>query len=237
MGKTAVVTGAGSGVGRAAAITLAKQGWNVAIIGRRADALQGTIDEAGDALKDQFLACPCDVGNREDIAKMGETVRAKWSDIEAIVISAGTNTPKRALSVLSDEDYEMIVSVNLNGAYYTVQEFLPIMRARGKGTVVNIVSEAGVLANPKAGTAYIVSKFGQNGLTQAINTEERVNGIRACSIFPGDINTPLLDRRPTPPPMELRGKMLQPQDLADCVSLVVNLPPNAVVEEIMIRPQ
>ncbi len=237
MGKTAVVTGAGSGVGQAAAITLAKQGWNVAIIGRRAEALQETITKAGDELKDSFLSCPCDVGNKDEIKKMGEQVRNQWPQVEAVVISAGTNVKDRALSVLSPEDYEMIVSINLNGAYYVTQEFLPGMRERKRGTICNIVSEAGVLANPKAGTAYIVSKFGQNGLTQAINTEERVNGIRACSIFPGDINTPLLDRRPSPPPMELRGAMLQPQDLADCVSLVVNLPANAVVEEIMIRPQ
>ncbi|MDA7916286.1 SDR family oxidoreductase [Verrucomicrobia bacterium] len=237
MGKTAVVTGAGSGVGQASAITLAKQGWNVAIIGRREEALLETVAKAGDDLKDNFLVCPCDIGKRADVAKMGETVRNQWPQVEAIVNSAGTNTKERALQVLSDEDYEMILSINLSGSYYTAQEFLPGMRERKKGTVVNIVSEAGVLANPKAGTAYIVSKFGQNGLTQAINTEERVNGIRACSIFPGDINTPLLDRRPSPPPMNLRGAMLQPQDLADCVALVVNLPANAVVEEIMIRPQ
>ena len=71
---------------------------------------------------------------------------------------------------------------------------------------------------------------------KAINAEERVNGIRACAIYPGDINTPLLDKRPNPPAMELRPKMLQPADLVACVMLCLNLPPNAVAEEILLRP-
>ena len=75
------------------------------------------------------------------------------------------------------------------------------------------------------------------GLTQAVNAEERPNGIRACAILPGDIDTPLLDKRPAPPNSEARARMLQPEDVADCVMLTVNLPPRAVVEEILIRPR
>jgi NADP-dependent 3-hydroxy acid dehydrogenase YdfG len=110
------------------------------------------------------------------------------------------------------------------------------MRTRKSGTIIHIVSEAGKWANPKAGPAYVISKFGQAGLVQAINAEERSNGIRACAIFPGDIDTPLLDKRPKPPPAEARLKMLTPQDLADCVSLCLNLPARAIVEELLIRP-
>jgi NAD(P)-dependent dehydrogenase (short-subunit alcohol dehydrogenase family) len=130
-----------------------------------------------------------------------------------------------------------MLDTNLNGAYYCVQAFLPGMRQRGSGTIINIISEAGRQASPKAGVAYVISKFGLTGLTQAINAEERPHGIRACAIFPGDIDTPILEKRPVPPPPEARKKMLQPEDVAECALLAIRLPPRAVVEEILIRPR
>jgi NAD(P)-dependent dehydrogenase (short-subunit alcohol dehydrogenase family) len=111
------------------------------------------------------------------------------------------------------------------------------MRARGSGTIVNIVSDAGKLASPKAGPAYVMSKFGLAGLTQSINAEERGHGIRACAIFPGDIDTPLLDQRPVPPDAAARARMLWPEDVAACVLLGINLPPRVIVEEILVRPR
>jgi NAD(P)-dependent dehydrogenase (short-subunit alcohol dehydrogenase family) len=153
------------------------------------------------------------------------------------VNAAGTNAPKRSLDVLSLEDYRAMMDTNLHGAYYCVQAFLPQMRQRQNGTIVNIVSEAGKQASPKAGPAYVMSKFGLAGLTQSINAEERGNGIRACAIFPGDIDTPLLDKRPAPPPPEARSKMMLPEDIAQCALLAINLPPRTIVEEILVRPR
>ncbi|MBI4323897.1 MAG: SDR family NAD(P)-dependent oxidoreductase, partial [Chloroflexi bacterium] len=85
--------------------------------------------------------------------------------------------------------------------------------------------------------AYVMSKFGLAGLTQSINAEERAQGIRACAVFPGDIDTPILDLRPHPPPPEARQRMLRSEDVAQCVLLAINLPPRALVEEIVIRPR
>src|SRR5947207_5584517 len=130
-----------------------------------------------------------------------------------------------------------MINTNLNGAFYCVQAFLPHMRARRAGTIINIVSDAGKQASPKSGPAYVMSKFGLAGLTQSINAEERANGIRACAIFPGDIDTPLLDKRPQPPNAEARRKMLQSEDIAECVWLAVSLPPHTVVRELIIRPR
>ena len=214
MNKTAVVTGAGSGVGQAIAIALAKQNWRVALVGRHEETLRGTVRRTGKNSK-KLLVCPCDIGS---------------------VNAAGTNAPKRALEVLSLEDYHAMIDTNLNGAYYCVQAFLPQMRTRNSGTIINIVSEAGKQASPKAGPAYVMSKFGLAGLTQSINAEERANGIRACAIFPGDIDTPLLDRRPEPPNAAARARMLRPEEVAACALLAINLPPRAVVEEILVRP-
>jgi NAD(P)-dependent dehydrogenase (short-subunit alcohol dehydrogenase family) len=130
-----------------------------------------------------------------------------------------------------------MMDTNLNGAYYCVQAFLPGMRNRGSGTIVNIISDAGKQASPKAGPAYVMSKFGLAGLTQAINAEERTRGVRAIGIFPGDINTPLLNRRPIVPDAAARARMMQPEDIAACVMLAVQLPSRAVIEELVIRPR
>jgi NAD(P)-dependent dehydrogenase (short-subunit alcohol dehydrogenase family) len=236
MKKTAVVTGAGSGVGQAVALKLVQQGWRVALVGRRAQTLNETLKLAGSA-GSQCLVFPCDIGDSAAVAAMAKKVSADFKELEVLVNAAGTNAPKRALEVLSLEDYHAMIDANLNGAYYCVQAFLPKMRARGSGTIVNIVSDAGKQASPKAGPAYVMSKFGLAGLTQSINAEEKPKGIRACAIFPGDIDTPLLDKRPAPPNPDARTRMLRAEDVAECVLLAINLPPRAVVEEIVIRPK
>lgn len=235
MNRNAVVTGAGSGVGQATAIALAQQGWRVAILGRRAETLQETIRLAGPA-RGQIFAFPCDIGKSDEVKTMAEKVIAQFQEVEVLVNSAGTNSPRRALEVLSLKDYHAMIDANLNGAYYCVQAFLPRMRARGSGTIVNVVSVAGKQASAKSGPAYVMSKFGMSGLTQAINAEERMRGVRACSVFPGDIDTPLLEKRPAPPPREARDKMLHAEDVAACVLLAIQLPQRALVEEIVVTP-
>jgi NAD(P)-dependent dehydrogenase (short-subunit alcohol dehydrogenase family) len=233
--KTAVVTGAGSGVGQATALKLVEQGWRVAILGRRPEALQETVKLAG-ARGDQILVCPCDIGQHAQVAAVAQKILAAFGEVEVVVNAAGTNAPNRALAVLSLEDYHAMMDANLNGAYYCAQAFLPQMRARRSGTIINVVSEAGKQASPKAGPAYVMSKFGMAGLTQAINAEERPNGVRACSIFPGDIDTPLLNKRPVVPDAAARARMMKAEDVADCVLFCINLPARAVAEEILLRP-
>ena len=234
--KTAVVTGAGSGVGQAVALALAKEGWRVALVGRRAEALKETVRSAG-PLGGELLVCLCDIRDAQAVEQMGRRVLAEFKEVEVLVNAAGTNAPRRALAELSLADYDEMISTNLNGAYYCVQAFLPQMRARRSGTIVNIVSDAGKQASPKAGPAYVMSKFGLAGLTQSINAEERVNGVRACAIFPGDIDTPLLDKRPVPPDVAARARMMKPEDIADCALLCIRLPSRAVVEEVLVRPR
>lgn len=234
--KNAVVTGAGSGVGQAVALALVKEGWRVAIVGRRPETLQDTVAAAG-AARERLLICPCDIGRSDAVEQLGRDVLGAFGSVQVVVNAAGTNAPKRALEVLSLEDYHGMMDTNLNGAYYVTQAFLPTMRAARAGTFVHIVSDAGKQASPKAGPAYVMSKFGLAGLVQSINAEERGNGIRACAIFPGDIDTPLLEKRPSPPPAEARARMMRPEDIAQCVMLAVNLPERAVIEELVVRPR
>jgi NADP-dependent 3-hydroxy acid dehydrogenase YdfG len=230
--KTALLTGAGSGVGAALAHTLARQGWRLALVGRRRAPLEAVAAQVGGA-----FVCPCDIGDAEAVAAMGKAVLAELGGVEVLVNCAGTNVPRRALEVLTHADYHEMMNANLNGAFYCVQAVLPDMRARGSGTIVNIVSEAGRIASPKAGPGYVISKFGMAGLTQTINAEERARGIRATSIFPGDIDTPILDKRPSPPDAAARARMMQPEDIAACVLLAIQLPPRAIIEELIVRPR
>lgn len=233
--RCAVVTGAGSGVGRATAIALAQAGWRVALVGRHRDSLEQTAAFAGNA-SNAFCLFPCDIADEAIVTAMGSAVLAGFGHVDLLVNAAGTNTPLRSLEVITPAEYRRLIDTNLNGAYWCVQAFLPAMRARGSGMIINVVSEAARQASPKAGPAYSASKFGLLGLTQAINAEERHRGIRACALMPGDIDTPLLDKRPIPPPAEARARMLQSEDIAACVLFVAGLPPRAVVEELLIRP-
>ena len=167
---------------------------------------------------------------------LSERVAREFGTVGALVNSAGINGAQRDLEHLAVEDFRKLIDVNLVGAYLCVHAFLPMMRRGGGGTIINVNSVAGLRANPVSGAAYTASKFGLRGLTQTINIEQRKHGIRACDIFPGEIDTPLMDKRPQPPTPEQRAKMLQTDDLAACVMLVLNLPARAVVEEITIRP-
>jgi NADP-dependent 3-hydroxy acid dehydrogenase YdfG len=236
MKRTAVITGAGSGVGQAIALALVRQDWQVALVGRRPEALAETVRLAGDA-GPRCLSWPCDVGDPVAVEQMGSGVLAALEEVGVLVNAAGTNAPQRALAVLSAKDYQAMIDTNLNGAYYCVQAFLPHMRERRSGTIVNIVSDAGKAASPKAGPAYVMSKFGLAGLNQSINAEERANGVRACAIFPGDIDTPLLQKRPQPPEAAARSRMLRAEDVAACALFCITLPAHVIIEELVVRPR
>ena len=229
--NTAVVTGAGSGVGQAVALRFAAEGWRVALIGRRKSrSLKRPRGRAPNPRADRYV--PVRVSEPDAAAAMGAAVLARFGEVDVLVNSAGINVPRRGLDVLSNGDWHRVLATNLNGAYYCVQAFLPGMRARRTGTIININSDVGKAARDLAGAAYVASKFGLRGLTQQINAEERGHGVRACSICPRDVNTPLLDKRPQPPAPEVRATMLQPDDLAACVWLVATLPSRAIVDEI-----
>jgi NAD(P)-dependent dehydrogenase (short-subunit alcohol dehydrogenase family) len=230
--SVAIVTGAGSGIGRAVALRLVGEGWRVALVGRRPEALA----ETAALINGEATTYPCDVADAGAVNLMTTDVLAKAGRIDALIHCAGTNIAKRSWEQLSGEDYRRVMAANLDGAFNCVHAVVPAMRQQGGGTVVVINSDAGRQANAKAGAAYVVSKFGLTGLVQSLNAEERGRGIRACSIFPGDVNTPLLDRRPQPPPAEARLKMLQPEDVAAAVWLALSLPPRAIIEELVIRP-
>lgn len=232
----AVVSGAGSGVGQGVALALVQRGWTVSLLGRRGEALKQTVALAG-SLGSKMDTYPVDLAREAEVSKVVGAILVKFPEVQALVNAAGTNIPRRSLAELSRTDWKAVLDTNLNGTYYLVSELLPVMRRQGGGSIINLVSDAGIRANAKAGPSYVASKFAVSGLTQAINCEEQKNGIRATSIFPGDIDTPMLDKRPVPPKAEARVNMLQVADVTACVLLALELPSNAVIEELVLRPR
>lgn len=229
-----MVTGAGSGVGRAVAVRLAKAGWQVAGISRREHDLQETAALApGGRIRSE----PCDVADVEAVQRLHARLALDWDGVDAIVAAAGINVGRRGWMDVSVDDARRIIEVNLLGVFHVVHTFLPMMTGREGATVVTIISDAGFMANAKAGVGYVASKFGLSGLTESLNVELREKGIRATAIYPGDINTPLLDKRTHPPSAAQREHMLQADDVADCVMLAIQLPARAVLEKLVVRPR
>jgi NAD(P)-dependent dehydrogenase (short-subunit alcohol dehydrogenase family) len=215
---------------------LAQREWSVALVGRRKNLLDDVIRAAGKTAE-RLAAFECDVADEAQVGAMAEAVKQQLGLPTVLVNNAGVNLPRRSLKELTTADFRRLIDVNLVGAFLCVHQFLPIMRESGGGTIVNVISDAGLAASAKGGSAYAASKFGLRGLNQAINAEERGNGIRACAIFPGDIDTPLLEKRPAPPSAEQRALMLQPEDVAKCAMLMIEMPDRAIVEELLVRPR
>ena len=234
-GQVAIVTGAGTGIGRASAIALAAAGAKLALSGRRAELLEkvaGHItDHGGEA-----IVVAGDVSNVGDVDHLFTTVVEKWHRVDVLFANAGTNTKLRNIHDIPTEEWNHVVAVNLSGAFYTARRAIEIMRPQGGGTIINLVSMAAKRAGALAGVAYSASKAGQHSLTQSINEEERHYGIRATSIFPGEVDTDIMDARPVVPSADARATMLQPEDVAATVVLIASLPSRVLIEELMIKP-
>jgi NADP-dependent 3-hydroxy acid dehydrogenase YdfG len=156
--------------------------------------------------------------------------------VDVLLNNAGINTKARNLHNISLEDWRHVVAVNLSGSFYCARKALETMRRQRSGTIINLVSGAGRRASGLSGVAYSAAKAGQASLTQSINDEARGFGVRACSIYPGEVDTPIIDQRPVVPPPEARATMLQSEDVAAAILLVATLPPRATIEELVIRP-
>lgn len=233
--KIALVTGAGSGIGQAVAETFAQEGAHVVSVGRTREKLDSAKREAGETGV-RIHPRALDVSDRTAAKALVAATAAQFGAIDILVNNAGVNVPRRALSELSMDDFDKIVQVNLNGAFYLIHEVLPIMRERRDGLIINVSSIAGIRGSELGGAAYSASKFGMAGLSKTVGLEEGDNGIRSCLIYPGEVNTPILDSRPVVPDADQRARMLQPEDLAQAALLVATLHPRATIPELVISP-
>lgn len=233
-GKVAFVTGGGSGIGLGVAKLLLQEGAKVAISGRDKDKLAraaATLN-AGDRLSEY----PLDVSQLEQVQSVVKQITDKHGRIDVLVNNAGTNLREREFRKLTPEGWNQLIRTNLDGAFYCIYSVLPQMLERQDGYIVNISSIAGKRASPLGGTAYSASKFGMTALGMCLGVEERDSGVRVTNIYPGEVETPILDVRPTPVSAEHRQRILQPEDVAAAVLFVITLPPRASVPELIIKP-
>jgi NADP-dependent 3-hydroxy acid dehydrogenase YdfG len=229
-GKVAWITGGGSGIGLAGGLELARAGVHVVISGRSAE----TLKDAERQLKalGSCEAIALDVSNKQAVLKAAERI----GRVDILVNSAGINDPKRNFFNVSLEAWDRIVGINLSGMFYCVHAVLPGMRERKDGVIINVSSWAGRYASTLTGPAYNATKHAVIALTESINMEEGMNGIRATSVLPGEVATPILEKRPVPPTPEVRAKMLQAEDLGKTLFFVASLPARACINEIIISP-
>ncbi|WP_457093268.1 SDR family oxidoreductase [Microvirga sp. P5_D2] len=230
-GQTAWILGGGSGLGAAAADSLASLGARVVVSGRRVDALDRTVKRIGDA-GGSAEAIPVDVLERSQI----EAAAAKIGAMDILVYSSGTNVPRRRLAELNGADWDRIVDINLNGALHCVQAALPGMRVKGAGTVVVISSWAGWRMEPVAGASYSATKHALPALCETINIEEGPNGIRATCLMPAEASTEVLDTRANPPSIEARAKMLRAADVGNIIGYVAGAPSGVCFNQIVMSP-
>jgi NAD(P)-dependent dehydrogenase (short-subunit alcohol dehydrogenase family) len=235
-GKVAWITGGGSGIGLAGAIELVKAGARVVISGRT----EKTTREAEKQLKalGDAEGTLLDVADKKAVVATAADIEKRHGSIDILVTSAGTNIggAKRNFKTLSLEGWDDVVAINLNGLFYCCHAVIPGMRARKNGLIINISSWAGRYASVLTGPAYNATKRAVIAVTESINMEECMHGIRATSILPGEVATPILEKRPVPPSKEERARMAQPEDFGKAILFVATMPARSCVNELVIAP-
>ena len=234
MSKTAIITGAGTGIGQGIAIAFAQAGYQLVLAGRRMEPLEETAKNCNST---HIQIVTTDVTDRNAVQALAQKTIDTFGSIDVLINNAGINTQKRNLDDISDEDWDRVININLTGAFNAFRAVRSQMKKQNDGVVINIASMAGKKAGTVGGAAYSASKFGMAALTQSINAEFRDHGIRACCIYPGEVDTPILDHRPTPVSTEKRAAALQPEDVAAAALMVAQLHNRAIVEELTIFPR
>jgi NADP-dependent 3-hydroxy acid dehydrogenase YdfG len=234
-GKVAWVTGAGSGIGEAAALMLAEEGAAVVLTGRRReplDSVAARIAAAGGVAEVQ----PADLMDPEAVKSVGAFIGKRFGRLDILVNNAGLNITPRRWAVLSTEGVDELVRGNLSSAMYCVTVALPFMRAQKDGVLIHTASMAGRNISPLSGPGYTAAKHGVVAMSHTINMEECVNGIRSCVVCPGEVATPILDKRPNPLSTEDKAKMVQSADVGDLIRYIACLPPHVTINEVWITP-
>lgn len=233
-GKTAVITGGASGIGLGIAQAIVAAGGSVVLLGRSQDKLEQA--KAGLNADDRVRIFSVDVGQREQVNQVFETLSQDSTSIDILVNAAGVNIPNRTMAEMNPEQFDEVMQINATGAYNTMHQVLPQMRQRKDGLVINICSISGVRALSLGGIAYCASKFAMAALSTAVGNEEAQHGIRVTTIHPGEVNTPILEKRPVAVPEERKAIMVQPEDIGAIVVAIAQLPPQTHVPELIIKP-
>ncbi len=228
--QVAVVTGAARGIGEAIALRLARMGARVVLTARdqaRLHKVQQAIEEqAGNA-----IAMPCDLTNETSVAELGQRVKDECGRCDIVVNNAGVSVLRKPLVDLLVAEWDQMMDTNLRAPYLMMRALAPLMIAARSGHIINISSLAGKSVLPD-GAAYAASKWGLNGLTYSVAEELRQHNVRVSVIAPGTVNTSFGSSGSGKDPK----RMIQPEDVAQVVAMLVTQPATSFVSEVLLRP-
>ncbi len=233
-GKIAWVTGAGSGIGEAAALALAAEGATVILTGRTPEKLDNVarrINQTGTA-----HVAPADLTDKAQVAAVGRFIKERFNRLDILVNNAGVNIVDRHWDKLTPDGIDTLIQGNLVGALYCVTVALPFMRAQQDGLIIHTASMAGRFIGGVSGPIYVTAKHGIVAMSHGLNMQECINGIRSTVFLPGEVATPILDKRPNPVPPEVRARMVQPADCGDLIRYIACLPKHVVMNEVHLAP-
>lgn len=228
-GQVAIVTGGGRGIGASIAVRLASLGTQVVICGRSQAPLTETAKKIT-AAGGRCEALVCDLSSPDSVTEFAGAFRSRFQRLDILVNNAGVGSFKTPLHQLELKDWNEVLDINLRGVYLMIKEFAPVMIKQSSGHIVNISSLAGKNALPN-GAVYAASKWGLNGLTYSVAEELRAHNIRVAVICPGSVDTDL-----SPHAGKDKHKMLQPDDIAHAVEMLVTQTPQSFASEILLRP-
>lgn len=234
-GQVAWVTGAGSGIGEAAALALAAEGAILVVTGRRKKPLESLairIQANGGIVAIEAA----DLTDASAIDGVVQRIVEKFGRIDLLVNNAGVNIQDRSWTKLSASGIDTLVQGNLTSAFNCARAVLPIMRAQGGGQMIHTSSMSGRNIGPMAGPGYIAAKHAVVAMSHSINVEECVNNIRSTAFCPGEVNTPILKNRPNTLSEEDLARMLQPENCGDMIRYIACLPPGVTMNEVWLTP-
>jgi len=224
-GKTALITGAGRGIGRATAIAFAKEGINIGLVGRTAGNLEIVAKEL-EQYDVEVTMATADVSDNTSVLAAVEHVKTELGQIDILINNAGIGKFGKFLE-LSPEEFKEIIDVNLMGVYYVTRAVLPDMIERESGDIINISSTAGEKGGPVT-SAYSASKFGVLGLTESLMQEVRKHNIRVSAMTPSTVGTELaIDANLTDGNPD---KVIQAEDLAQVMVSQLKLPSRVLIK-------
>jgi NAD(P)-dependent dehydrogenase (short-subunit alcohol dehydrogenase family) len=207
------------------------------IAGRRKPPLDAVVAEV-EAAGGKIAARQADLESPTDPGELAEWTIRTFGRVDVLVNNAGHSSTVRAIRWVTKGDWDSVIAANLTGVYLLTQAVLPSMLERGGGTIVTVSSVAGIRPGLMGGLPYSAAKAGVRNLMGHIFSEHRAHGIRATTILPAEVDTPILDKRPLPLPPDAaaRSTMMQAEDVARAIMLCVTLPPRTVIEEMIISP-
>ncbi len=234
-GKVAIITGAGTGIGKVAADLFAEAGADLVLAGRR----QAPLDEVAAQAREHGVEVevrPTDLEDGDAAAALGAWSLERFGKVDVLVNNAGHSSRVRSMRYVGPEEWNSVFKVNVEGVYRLTQSVLANMIDRNTGTVITVSSMAALNPGLLGGAPYSAAKAASLNMIRGMNAELTKFGVRACAIMPGEVDTPILENRPRPPDSDDRSTMMQPEDIAQAIFLCAAMPQRTIVEQVVMIP-